>query len=218
MLYQPELFKKLGIKGFFSKKIPKDEVKLLFPKVYFPKQIHSDRVLFIDERASFETGDAVITTAKDLAIGVMTADCLPILIADRNKRIIGAVHAGWRGTLAEILRKSLEKIFSIGFKPEEFFVAIGPHIQVSCYEVKEDLIDQLPSAFKKPPFLQKKEKHYFLNLSYLNFYQAKKLGIPEENIWISPECTHCLKEKYHSFRRERNHNFTQVSLILLDNV
>ncbi|MEZ0343724.1 MAG: peptidoglycan editing factor PgeF [Caldimicrobium sp.] len=218
MIYQPELFKKFGIKGFFSKKIPKNEVKFLFPEVYFPKQIHSDKILFIEEDPSFEPGDAVITLAKNLTVGVQTADCLPILIADKKRKIAGAVHAGWRGTFSEILKKTLEKIFSIGFKPEDILIAIGPHIQASCYEVKEDLIECLPSFFKKPPFFQKNGQTFLLNLSLINLYQAKKLGIPEKNIWISPECTHCLKEKYHSYRREKNHNFTQISLITLNNV
>lgn len=218
MLYQPDLFKKFGIKGFFSKKIPKNQVRSLFPEVYFPKQIHSDKILLIEKASSFKPGDAVLTLAKNLTIGIQTADCLPILIADKSQNIVGVVHAGWRGTFSEILKKTLEKIFSFGFKPKDILLAIGPHIQASCYEVKEDLIECLPSPFKSPPFLQKKGHTFYLNLSLINFYQAKIFGIPEDNIWISSECTHCLKEKYHSFRREKNYNFTQISLITLKDV
>ncbi len=215
MLYQPEIFKKYNIKGYFSQKILKEEIPIYFSDVFFPKQVHSDRVLFLEKPSFSLTGDAVVTTSKNLTIGIQTADCLPILVADKNKKIIGAVHAGWRGTLAEILKKTLKKILSLGIDPKDILIAIGPHIQACCYEVGRDLLELLPNNFKTSPFLNKNGNSYYLNLSLLNLFQAKELGVPEKNIWISPECTSCNSEKYHSFRREKNHLYTQISIITL---
>ncbi|MGC8872163.1 MAG: peptidoglycan editing factor PgeF [Caldimicrobium sp.] len=219
MLYCPECFQQFKINGYFSQKIPKKEISLYFPKVLFPKQIHSNKVFYLEKiDSSILEGDAIITTLKNLTIGVQTADCLPILVADKYKRVIGAVHAGWRGTLSGILKKTLEKILSLGIDPEDILIAIGPHIQSCCYEVGEDLIELLPDKFKTSPYLIKRDESFYLNLSLLNLFQAKDLGIPEKNIWISKECTSCNKEKYHSYRREKNYLFSQVSIITLKDV
>jgi len=217
MFIIPENFETFHIKGLFSQKLPKTLIKELFPLVFFPKQVHSDHILLLEKPfSSFSLpGDSVITFSKELAIGIQTADCVPILIADKKKRVIGAVHAGWRGTLKEILRKTLEKIISFGIKSDEFLIAIGPHIKRDCYEVGEEVIEKLPENFRRKPFIMKNGKAYYLNLEALNVFQAKALGIPEKNIWVSKDCTHCHPEKYHSYRREKNYLYTQVALISL---
>ncbi len=211
----PPIFEKFKISGFFSTKILKKTLWHSFPQVFFPKQLHSTKIIWLNEkRDSFSLeGDGVLTLNLSLTIGVQTADCLPILIGHKKKEILGAIHAGWRGTLQGILAQALQKILTLGFSPEDLLIAIGPHIQSSCYEVGEEVIDQLDPSLRKPPFLVKRYNHFYLNLSEINLYQARFLGIPKDNLWISSECTHCLREKYHSYRREKNYNYTQVAFI-----
>jgi YfiH family protein len=216
-MISPSLFQSFKIPGFFSFKLPKNEIFNLFPETFFPLQIHSDKIIELKAPTNplSKEGDAVITQLKGLSIGVQTADCVPILIAHKKQACIASVHAGWRGTLAGILSKTLEGLIKLGYKPEDLLVALGPHIQGSCYEVKNEVIDALDTYLKKPPFLSQREGKYFLNLREINLYQARTSGIPEENLWASSHCTHCLGNIYHSFRREKNHQFTQVALIRL---
>jgi len=214
-MIHPEIFKRFRLEGYFSHRLPKERVLTLFPESFFPKQIHSNQVLNLDQAyPPFSlVGDAVLIQLPRITLGVQTADCLPILIADKGKKVVSAVHAGWRGTLNGILFKTLEKILTLGFSPEDLLIAIGPHIQARCYEVGEDLVEKLDSSLRKEPFLTRSGGNFYLNLSALNIMQAKSLGVPEENIWVSGECTHCNSEKFHSFRRERNYLYTQVALI-----
>lgn len=210
-------FKDYRISAFFSKKIYQKEVASLYPQVFFPKQVHSDIIieLFTPHPPFSLEGDAVITTLKGQTIGVQTADCVPILIAHRGKEIIAAVHAGWRGTLKNILYKTLMVLINKGLKAKDLLLAIGPHIQASCYEVGEEVLGHLEDTFKKEPFLISKQGKFYLDLGKLNLFQAIEIGVKRENLWISKECTHCLADKYHSFRREGNLNYTQIALISL---
>ncbi|MFN4132080.1 MAG: peptidoglycan editing factor PgeF [Caldimicrobium sp.] len=209
------LFKNYKILGFFSKKISKTEVSKVYSHIFFPKQIHSDIIIEVSSPLiSFsKEGDAVITTLKGQTIGVQSADCVPLLIAHKEKKVVAAVHAGWRGTLKKILYKTLNAIVNYGFKAEDLLIAIGPHIQASCYEIGKEVLDNLETSFKKEPFLFKKNGKYYLNLAQLNLIQALEMGVKRENIWISEECTHCLAHKYHSYRREGNLNYTQIAII-----
>lgn len=214
-LWQPEIFKYYKVAGFFSEKINNMHLYKLDLPIFFPKQIHSDHIILLDEHSSLapREGDGVITTRKDIFLGIQTADCVPILLADKKKRVVGAIHAGWKGTVKGILSKALQNIISMGIKPEEILLALGPHIQSSCYEVKEDVLALLKAPYDKSPFVLSKGGSYYLNLATINLFQAKEWNIPEENIWVSEECTHCIREKYHSYRRERNYAFTQIALI-----
>lgn len=216
-MISPPLFQRFKIPGIFSSKLPKNEIFNLFPETFFPLQIHSDQIIELNSPTEplSEEGDGVITQLKGLSIGVQTADCVPILIAHKRQECIASVHAGWRGTLAGILSKTIERILKLGYKPKDLLIALGPHIQGSCYEIKNEVIDALDTNLKKPPFLTQKDGKYFLNLREINLYQAKALGIPAENLWASLDCTHCQENIYHSFRREKNHQYTQVALIHL---
>lgn len=215
-LTESPLFKKYNIKGYFSQKVPKNYVVTL-SRLFLPKQIHSDFLIEIEYPIPpfSKEGDGAITLLKDFTLAIQSADCLPILIADKGKNIIAAVHAGWRGTLKGILYKAIKIILNKGIEKEDILIAIGPHIQAPCYEVGEEILDVLDRNFKKPPYLTLKNGKYFLNLALMNLFQAVELNIKEEQIWISKECTHCLSDKYHSFRREKNLAFTQLAIISL---
>lgn len=217
--FQPPNFKEHNIAGIFTEKIPKERVLRLKGRIVFPEQIHSCEIIKLSNSALPPQlrADGVITLGNEYIIGVQTADCLPILIADRKKRLVSAVHAGWRGTIGGILSRAMEQILDEGIFPEDLIVAIGPHIQSTCYEVGADIVDLLQPYMRKPPFLFKSLDKYFLNLTYINLSILFQFKVPRENIWISSECTHCLPEKYYSYRRERNYLYTQLAIISLKN-
>lgn len=170
--------------------------------IQYLKQIHSDKVYTYNEYdLKKEEGDALITNVKDVAIGVFTADCVPIIIVDNKNKVIGAIHSGWKGTFKSIVLKTLDKMkeeFNIDISSTKVF--IGPHIRQCCYEVSEDL---------KNDFLNKtkiEEKKLFkkrnLSLEECILKDVRDFGILEENIYSIDLCTHCEEKlKLYSYRK-----------------
>jgi len=222
----PPIFKKFKIRGFFSRGIPHQTSPTLFlhriyPKynVFLPSQIHSANVLHLKTFIKQENfrGDGVITRISKIVIGVKTADCVPILISTKDNSLIGAIHAGWRGSVNKILHNALVQILNLGYKPDDILIAIGPHIGPCCYEVGNDVIQILKANFQNyEDFLQLHNGKFHLHLAKLNLHQAFEFGIPEENVWLSDECTFCQNDKYYSYRYHGLNRGYQLSFILKD--
>ncbi len=222
-LIYPENLVSSKVLAFFSKKLPInfsfEKFKPEGFKVFLPRQVHSAKVVEVNTPSVFRIeADAGFTTKKGLLIGVLTADCLPVLFKSetlRNRLIVGAIHAGWRGSVKKILFRTLKQVFTEkkGL-PEKTYIAFGPHIKSCCYQVKEDVLEEIEKSFGKvEPFVEKRGNLYFLSLLKLNLFQLKELGIPEENIWISPECTFCKAEEYWSYRKHGKNRGSQISLV-----
>jgi YfiH family protein len=146
-------------------------------------------------------GDAVLTNRKGLAIGVQVADCVPILLYDRKKQVAGAVHAGWRGTAEGIVGKTIAVLCErFASSPEDVVLAIGPGIRGSCYEVGVEVLDAVTRTTGRGDYIFSNGDKQCLDLPAANRLQAISAGVPADNIWISDECTHCLPDKYHSYR------------------
>lgn len=167
------------------------------------RQTHSNIVHSVDD-TSFANeqpeGDALHTRVSGLALGVMTADCAPILIADLEARGVAAVHAGWRGTAAAVGRRAVESLASDGISPSGLTAAIGPHIGVCCLEVGEEVYDWFaqPGVFERRPEWAKPH----LNLAEANRRQLIDAGVPEERIQVSTLCTRCRRDLFYSYRRD----------------
>lgn len=170
-------------------------------KIYMPVQKHTDKVIILDSDLSPKIGDAVITKEKGMLIGVQVADCVPVLLYDRIRSVIGAVHAGWRGTSEGILRKTIGKMTERFFcAPENILIAIGPSIRWCCYGVDYDVFKKVKHATGEGEYHIQKDGKYCLDLPTANRYQALSLGVPETNIWISDECTFCFPDRFYSYR------------------
>jgi len=222
-LIYPENLVSQDTVAFFSKKLPINfSFESFKPKgfeIFLPQQFHSAKVVEISTPSIFEVkADAVITTKKGLLIGVLTADCLPVLfksITSQHSLVVGAVHAGWRGSVKKILFHALKQVFTEkkGL-PEKTYIAFGPHIKSCCYEVKEDVLEEVEKSFGTVEhFVEKRESSYFLSLLKLNLFQIKELGIPENNVWIVRDCTSCNVKEYWSYRRDGAKRGSQVSFV-----
>ncbi|QER42139.1 peptidoglycan editing factor PgeF [Thermodesulfobacterium sp. TA1] len=220
----PDNLLKIGVLAAFSQKLSKNFDFSILKQVndyrwFFPKQVHSDIVIFLWEKDLVPEifgieGDAVLTNQKKLLVGVKTADCVPILLATQDAKIIGAVHAGWKGTVSKILEKTLKTVLTLGYRPEEIFLAIGPHIKACCYEVQKDVLLYLEKNFSfYEDVIRYNQEKFFLDLERLNVYQALSLGIPESNLWISQDCTKCLSGLYWSHRCHGKDRGVQISFI-----
>ena len=179
------------------------------------KQVHSGIVREMDDTSAAGDaveGDAAITSMPGVLLGVQTADCVPILLADSENRAVAAVHAGWRGTAARIAETTVASLREKSdVSSSSLAAAIGPHIGVCCYEVGEEVVDAIgdPALIERRPEWARPH----LNLAEANRRQLMKAGVPEEQIDISSLCTRCRGDMFFSFRREGKRTGHMLSVI-----
>lgn len=187
-------------------------------RVVTMKQAHGDNIVEVKDKNLKEAGEAdgMITGEPDVYLGVLTADCVPILFLAPKQRLVAAVHAGWRGTLSGIAAKTV-RLFENqhGVAPVDVEVALGPSIGPCCYEVKEDVAGPLMKKWGKltTPSILVKEGKTFINLSRLNRDILRAAGVPGNQLFQIGPCTSCAPEDFFSYRRERSETGRQISFI-----
>ena len=171
-------------------------------------QIHSSKYYFINKKNKINKkfkGDALITNLNKVAIGILTADCVPILIYDKKLKIVSAVHAGWRGIYKKIVVKVIKFFKKKGSNAENIYAAIGPSITKKNYEVKNDFKQKFLKKNKKNSiyFNTKNNKTYFSLNNYI-YNQLKHKGI--KNIELINKDTFDKKNNFFSARRSNQYN------------
>jgi len=173
--------------------------------LFLPSQVHKTRIVEVTAATTKEElmeTDALITDQPGVGIAVMSADCVPILIYDRKHAAVGAVHSGWRGTVARILEKTLQTMNArYGTHGEDVVAAIGPSASQDSYEVGEEVVNEVTRAFGKDSGLLlipqpvaigaagKPERKAKLDLWKANTLQLREFGVPETAIEVSDLCT-----------------------------
>ena len=121
--------------------IVRSKLKIKSKKIFFVKQIHSNKFIYLKKNSNIKSrvkrADAIISEKKGLPIAILTADCVPILIYDKNRKMVAAIHAGWRGAYKEIVKKVVRYMILKGCKSKNMTAAIGPSISRMNYEVKD---------------------------------------------------------------------------------
>ena len=190
----------------------------------FSKQVHRDdiRVCTMADRQGVPytvpyEADGLITDVKDLPLVIFTADCTPILLHDPVRGAVGAVHAGWRGTVMDIAGKAVRKMCEeFGCKAENIHAAIGPCISKCCFETGAEVFDAVRDLIGDDAQLfadRKPDGKYMIDLKGINAYLLKKAGVAD--VEITEECTKCLCDKYWSHRATNGKRGTQCSCIVL---
>jgi YfiH family protein len=160
-----------------------------------------------DARGDTVYCDAIVSDARGVLAGVKTADCVPILIGDPATGAFAAVHAGWRGTLAEVATKALRRMSAeYGTKPSNALVAIGPAAAACCYEVGSEVMEAFSNAFptQQDLFTRTREHHACVDLLQSNRTQLRSAGVKEDRINTAPLCTMCHTDLFFSYRREKS--------------
>jgi YfiH family protein len=194
-------------------------------RLHVVKQVHGDRVVEAVKAGPDTEADALWTDLPGTAVGVRTADCLPILIEDPRGRV-AAVHAGWRGVIAGIAARTIEQLVECGGRIAELKIAIGPCIQRCCFEVDGDLPERFEAAFGASVIHRpgsdaalsgatsnaagKQRVH--LDLPRAVQQTLAKLGVPEGHVVALPHCTMC-DGRFFSHRRERGITGRHLSFI-----
>lgn len=179
--------------------------------LHFPDQCHTTNVQWVSGNCStFKETDALITKSRNIAIAVLSADCVPILFYDRKKEVIAAAHAGWRGTVNGVVGNVIaEMVNAGGCLPKDIIVAIGPSIQQVNYEVGEEVADAVKSiniADVNSILLSSKKKgHWLLNLPELNKQILLGEGVLECHIETMKLCTFDNEDLFFSARRDGFH-------------
>jgi polyphenol oxidase len=177
------------------------------------RQVHSAEVVAIRDRCVTglthpEECDALITDVPGVLLGVQTADCVPILIADVKRSAIAAIHAGWRGTRARIVEKTIWKMRAeLGTHTEDCLVAMGPAACACCYEVGQEVIDQFLLEFEYAKSLISHHKptgKANLDVLKCNLLQLLDAGVSESNVFTSGFCTLCRNDLFFSHRLEKD--------------
>jgi YfiH family protein len=164
-------------------------------KLFFPSQVHKTRIVNVTSDTKTEElmeTDALITNNPGLCIAVMSADCVPILLFDKTNNALGAVHSGWRGTVAKILEKTLQQMHSsFGTRGEDLIAGIGPSVCQDSYEVGEEVVNEVVNSFESPQqlLIARPGNKAKLDLWKANKMQLLKFGVPESAIEISELCT-----------------------------
>ncbi len=201
------------------------------------RQIHSDIVHSLGSNERIDRGllqgDALVTRDAGLLLAVQTADCVPILLADKQNRAVAAIHAGWRGTLKRIAEKALGRMrMEFGTRPEDVHAALGPGIGGCCYEVGHEVAREFAAQFPNardwfagpfdavsagdndpnwlpwltmmPPGHAPEPPRVHLDLIAANRAILCAAGVSPANLSASNFCTACRTDLFFSYRRERN--------------
>jgi YfiH family protein len=193
------------------------------------RQVHGTHIRIVtkeDRMSPFDPvpyeADGLITADKDIPLMIFTADCVPILLYDPNGAI-GAVHAGWRGTVGDIAGKAVREMARcFGSRPWDICAAIGPCISACCYETGEDVkaavfntLGEEACRYVIPRDDVLHGGKYMTDLKGINSLLLTRAGLRPENIDVSQECTSCLSHKYWSHRVTNGKRGSQASIIMM---
>jgi hypothetical protein len=194
------------------------------------RQVHGSDVLVVDDalagREQFPRllldddylYDAMVTAIPGLGLSISTADCLPIFLAEPRRRVIGAIHAGWRSSVQRIVERALRKMHEVyGTDPAECYAALGPGIRGCCYEVDEPVITRLKGACNtwQDSVKPAGKDRWMLDLAHLNIAILGEAGVRRERVADTGLCTACRRDLFYSYRAEKPKTGRMMSVISL---
>lgn len=192
--------------------------------VVLVKQVHGDRILIVDgaedaRSAAATEADAIVTRCPGVAVGVLTADCIPVIVYDPERHAVGVVHAGRRGTGKNILSKTVATMRrEFGTRSEALVVGMGPGICGSCYEVDASCLEPFRENYSEWLSLvaERAEGKFLLDLFRANEADALSAGVPGKSVFRSGWCTVCRNDLFYSYRKEGKTGRILTAAVLLD--
>lgn len=185
--------------------------------LFTANQVHGNSVFRLGAEAppAPPEADAIITAEEGAAIGILTADCLPLLLFDPVKRVVGAAHAGWKGTALGVALSAVREMGRVyGTRPRDLMAAIGPCIGPCCYTVGENVYEEFREEGRSLDSFISLDDGLRLDLGAENINQLLSLGVDQRNISGSAPCTFCSGD-FFSYRRDKGRTGRQLSFIML---
>jgi hypothetical protein len=185
-------------------------------------QVHRDDIWVVGEGEAvsgpLRECDAVVTDRPGTALCIKTADCAPVFLADPVRRIVGAVHAGWKGTALQIVKKTVEEMTRrFDVRPPDLFAFIGPAIGPCCYEVDAAVYSAMRTQSSCDALFStgKKAGKWMFDLSLANRLQLLEAGLPPKQIFATGRCTACHPELFFSHRAQSGNTGRQLNFIMI---
>ncbi|SNX53527.1 peptidoglycan editing factor PgeF [Thermoanaerobacterium sp. RBIITD] len=192
----------------------------------FSDQVHGDKIRKVtkdDKGKNFsgsdiKNADALMTDEKQIPLVTFYADCTPLFFLDPVKEVVALAHAGWRGTVKEIGPKTVKAMIdTYGSNKEDILAGIGPAIGVCCYEVGDDVAEEVKKLDINHDnvLIPKGNDKWMFNLEMTNYLELTGCGLKDENITLSGLCTHCNKEEFFSYRRDKGNTGSMAAFMVL---
>ncbi|MCX8073072.1 MAG: peptidoglycan editing factor PgeF [Candidatus Binatia bacterium] len=195
-------------------------VRESFPRIrqwIHMRQVHGVAVCLVDTH-SIEPAtpcDGLVTSIPGVALCVLTADCVPALVAASGGKVVAAVHAGWRGTVGRVLAEAVRVMVTrCQVSPAEIWVALGPSIGPCCYEVGEDVVRAMERAGLGAAVRCAEDGRRFVDLRCANRLILQEAGVPSAHIVDVGACTSCFANDFYSHRRQKGMAGRQLSFIV----
>lgn len=220
-----------------NKKLVCEELNISDENLIIPQQTHSSNVQIVNCKqetvngihspltshfSPFENTDALITNQREVALVLNFADCVPIIFYDPIKKVVASAHAGWRGTVAKIGVKTVESMVeNFSCNPEDIIALIGPSIGKCCFEVKENVLQELKASLPLTPTLcsigrgsiEDTFDDSHVDLKLINKFQLLASGI--KKIDVCEYCTSCSNELFFSYRKEKGNTARHSAVIMI---
>jgi len=215
-----------------NKRLVCEGLNIPLENLFIPVQTHSDNVEIVDlKKDAYPDCDALVTNKRNIAIALNFADCVPIVFYDSVKKVVGIAHAGWRGTVAKIGPKTVDKMVkNFDCNPEDIIALIGPSIGQCCFEVKEDVLKQIvqsispltptlyplgrgSNAESEESLAQETIAGTHADLKLINKIQLLAIGL--KKIDVCEYCTSCQSELFFSYRKEKGNTARHSAVITL---
>lgn len=188
--------------------------------VFFPKQVHGKKILSVVKKpvgfSYGHEGDAAVSDLSDAAVGVMTADCLPLMLFHSRRAIVAAVHVGWRGVVKEIAPAAVNFILKEwSLKARDMGAYLGPCIGPCCYEVDDDTALKMARAAGDRSIIRAAGPKPKVDIGMAVSRQLETVGLKDKNIVSAGLCTSCNKELFYSYRRDGGNTGRMAGIIMM---
>lgn len=180
-------------------------------RIAYADQVHGTRIQEVTEAGTCPETDALITRMPGLALAIQVADCAAVLLADPENRVVGAVHAGWRGAAGDIVPSAIEKMKEAGAEPAGMKAFVSPCISRRHFEVGPEVAELFPGKYVDYESFDKPH----INLKAFLEYQLIKCGLSEGRIEVHAGCTVADSNSYYSYRREKERSGRMMGIISL---
>ncbi|HJL16394.1 MAG TPA: peptidoglycan editing factor PgeF [Sandaracinaceae bacterium LLY-WYZ-13_1] len=189
-------------------------------RLFEVSQVHGRTVVDVKETDAVADvraieADALVTAVEGAAVGVRTADCLPLLLADPRTGAVAAVHAGWRGAAARVVEEAVERLVGVhGSRAEDLLAAIGPHIRLDAFEVSEDVAARIAESAHGARVVEPREPRPHADLAATVRAQLAHVGVRADRVEDVGGCTHAEPTRFFSHRRDDGRTGRHLSVIV----
>ncbi|MCX6165649.1 MAG: peptidoglycan editing factor PgeF [Ignavibacteriae bacterium] len=192
-----------------NRKLFFDKLGINESRVSFQRQTHSVKSYKVTVPTFYEDSDALYTNERNNFLAVSIADCIPVFLYEPEKKVVAAIHSGWKGTLNKITTLTVEKIIKeFSIESKNIYTYIGPGISEEYFEVGNDVAE----LFEENVKIKRNGKNY-IDLKKHNFHQLINIGVANENIEVSDYCTYREKNLLHSYRRDKDKSGRMLGVI-----